>query len=65
MREQRNIELGEAIEGRWLGPVPPKEFLELLPLPKDAKKELCFKHVAAAGTEADIAARFVCLESHL
>ncbi|RXW12293.1 hypothetical protein EST38_g13563 [Candolleomyces aberdarensis] len=62
MREQRNIELGEEIKGRWLGPVPLKEFLlEFLPLPKDApaKKEICFKYIAAAGSKAQIAARFV------
>ncbi|TFK23797.1 hypothetical protein FA15DRAFT_705174, partial [Coprinopsis marcescibilis] len=59
---QKNMDLADETEGRWLGPMPPEDFLsEFLPLPKGdpAKKEICFKNVAAAPNEAALAAAFI------
>ncbi|TFK16360.1 hypothetical protein FA15DRAFT_745663, partial [Coprinopsis marcescibilis] len=61
-RQQKNMDLADETEGRWLGPMPPEDFLsEFLPLPKgdQAKKEICFKNVAAAPNEAALAAEFI------
>jgi hypothetical protein len=60
--QQRNLSLADETDSRWLGPMPPEQFLaELLPLPKGApaSKEICFEDVATAENEGDIASRFV------
>ncbi|TFK16372.1 hypothetical protein FA15DRAFT_711910 [Coprinopsis marcescibilis] len=56
------MDLAYETQGRWLGPMPPEDFLsEFLPLPKGdkAKKEICFKDVAAAANEAALADEFL------
>ncbi|TFK24602.1 hypothetical protein FA15DRAFT_412308 [Coprinopsis marcescibilis] len=61
-RQQENVYLGDETQGRWLGPMPPEDFLsEFLPLPHGvpAKKEICFQDVAAAPNEAALAAAFI------
>ncbi|KAJ2911483.1 hypothetical protein MD484_g8930, partial [Candolleomyces efflorescens] len=62
LREQKNLELAEETEARWLGPMPPEEFLsEFLPLPNGAqqRKDICFETVAAAQSEAALVASFI------